>query len=186
MKKRSEAFTLIELLVVIAIIGLLASVILASLMNANQSAKYARARADIRTIANVIITARVQSTKTAADITGTFCSELSCRSKGNIQLLPKTDACWVDYTSAINKLSAATNNTYRLTSAPTDPWGGPYLINENEGETGFPNGTCYSDNVASAGPNGIYYDSDDIVYNVPESNCSPIVGVHHVNVNWPQ
>lgn len=47
---RQAGFTLIELLVVIAIIGLLASIIIASLTTARQKARDARRIADIRTI----------------------------------------------------------------------------------------------------------------------------------------
>jgi prepilin-type N-terminal cleavage/methylation domain-containing protein len=187
--RMKSGFTLIELLVVIAIIGLLASAVFASFAHALQLAKYSRAEVEIRTISNMMIMARVKTGQTTAVITGvaakgTWCSEVSCRYRGNIQNLPKSDPCWVDYESAISKLNAASGNVYNLTVAPTDPWGAPYLINENEGEPGFPVSACYSDDVMSAGPNGVYFDTDDIVYNIIESNCSPIVGPHHQNMNW--
>jgi general secretion pathway protein G len=52
--KQSRGFTLIELLVVIAIIGLLASIILASLNTARQRGRDAKRIADIRDIQNAL------------------------------------------------------------------------------------------------------------------------------------
>ncbi len=54
---RSRGFTLIELLVVIAIIGLLASIILASLNTAQQKGRDARRVSDLQEIGQAIVTA---------------------------------------------------------------------------------------------------------------------------------
>jgi len=185
-KRRPEGgFTLIEMLVVIAIIGMLASVILVRLSEARGSAKYARARSDIKTLADVINIARIQKGGHTLGITHSSCTECDCRGKGNIQNLPKTDSCWTSYVDALRLINNATNYAYRLNIAPADPWGAPYLFDENEDEGGWPGGDCYKDSIASAGPNGLYYDTDDIVYNL-DTVCSPTIGVHQPNVNWPQ
>jgi general secretion pathway protein G len=49
LRKKSKGFTLIELLVVVAIIGLLATIVIPSLLSAQKKSKYARAASDTKT-----------------------------------------------------------------------------------------------------------------------------------------
>jgi len=54
MNTKAKGFTLIELLVVVAIIGILATVVLASLSSARSNARDARRESDIKTIQNAL------------------------------------------------------------------------------------------------------------------------------------
>ena len=178
-KFQKDGFTLIELLVVIAIIGLLSSIVLASLNSARTKAKYARAKVDLNQLLKLVDVARGGSAKTFGEITGSLCTECNCRGKGNAQLLPKTDSCWTTYQAAVTALNNAAQGTIVFNQVIADPWGAPYLFNENEGEGG-----CYTDNILSPGPDGLWYNSDDINVNLPIAKCSPVTGAHHPNTNW--
>jgi prepilin-type N-terminal cleavage/methylation domain-containing protein len=189
---RFYGFTLIELMVVISIIGVLASVVLASTSAARESAQYTKAKLDIKNIAGLIELAKGTSNSSLVHLTGSSCSECACRQLSgsnsspttvNIQRLPASNPCVASYMSLIEILNDNTGGLYSIKSPPLDPWGAPYLINENEGEGGPFSGGCWSDNIASAGPNGLYYDTDDIVYNVPPMFCDNAIA-HQPNINW--
>ncbi|TSC77733.1 MAG: Uncharacterized protein G01um101433_486 [Parcubacteria group bacterium Gr01-1014_33] len=175
----SRGFTLVELLVTISIISVLASVVLTSVNSARNKAKYAAAKTEINQFMKLIDVARGESGKTFGEITGNLCSECACRGRGPAYSIPKDDACWGNYQAALNFLNTAAGGAIVFNQAIADPWGSPYLFNENEGEGG-----CYTDNIASPGPNGLWYDSDDVNVNLPVIKCSPVIGPHHANMNW--
>ena len=68
MKKRG--FTLIELLVVIAIIGILALLIIINLAGASERARYAKAKAELKTIDDAVTIAFVEASAKPANSAG--------------------------------------------------------------------------------------------------------------------
>lgn len=151
-----RGFTLIEILVVVAIIGLLASIALVSLMNTRQTARSARVNADFHQIQTQIELARVLKSKTVLQITGNGCSDCAFRDGQPIRSHAAAD---------LAALALSWNNLGFATS-PTDPWGTPYMMDENEHESGIDD--CRHDQVWTAGPNGIDDGGggDDIAYNI--------------------
>ncbi|NCN58670.1 hypothetical protein COW99_05195 [Candidatus Roizmanbacteria bacterium CG22_combo_CG10-13_8_21_14_all_38_20] len=193
MNRCAKGFTLIELLVVISIIGLLAASGLASYRGITKRTQYNRAKNEMRQLAELMDLARGESGLTLKEITGNGCSECVCRGADNIT----SASCLNNYLNVLSTLNVAANGLMTLESPFLDPWGNPYMVNENEGESGGPscpdvNGdgeSCCTDNIHSAGENkfaaaGWVYDADDINLNVPTYFCSPPEGYHHADQNW--
>ncbi|MBM3271813.1 type II secretion system protein [Candidatus Kaiserbacteria bacterium] len=77
-RSATSGFTIIELLVVIAIIGLLASVVMASLTNSQAKGRDARRLQDLRSMANAIGASAYSNTYAFAGCVGADASVLTC------------------------------------------------------------------------------------------------------------
>jgi prepilin-type N-terminal cleavage/methylation domain-containing protein len=158
--KRS-AFTLVELLVVIAIIGLLSTIAVVATGTARDRARTAKVSADLMQLYKQIEVARNNYNTTLTGITG-GCSDCNCRTGTDLSVLPSSHACIVTMTNFFAAMG--------LSGLPRDPWGSPYLVDENELEGA---GNCSYDALFSAGPNRIdqAYTNDDILFSVPHYQC---------------
>lgn len=177
----NKGFTLIELLITIAIIGILASVIIVSMSNATQKARIARTKTEMRQFGNTLQSFTIGSNKILHDFTLNWasyspaCDDIT-RDWRNV---PDTDPCMVSWVIALNSI-ADTNGVSRssLNVLKRDAWNSPYFLDENEmesypalGRTELRYLCQRHDTIISAGPDGKFYTSDDVMYGIPFSSC---------------
>lgn len=131
-----KAFTIVELLVVIVIIGVLAAITVVSYSGAQTKAQVSKIKSDLSLLSKAIVMAHDASSKTLVQITGRGYTAAGCASKvagTDLASLDKSsDTCWTYYLSALSLISGASGVDVRNI---VDPWGRPYFIDENEGET---------------------------------------------------
>jgi len=131
-----NGFTLIELVIVIGIIGILAGSTIIAYGKVINLAKIVVAKHELKEMKYAIILAESRTGKTLGQITGNWCSGCACF-LGNTHG-PGNPSCILGWDNARVAISNALNG--ELVLPPRDPWGSPYLIDENEGEFG-PTGT---------------------------------------------
>jgi prepilin-type N-terminal cleavage/methylation domain-containing protein len=135
-KQHHSGFTIVELLIVIVIIGILAAITIVAYKGIQDRARTAKMNSDLTELSKAVQLARISTSSVLKDITGSTYSASNCASKAagtDLAALPQTDPCWVSYLNALNKISAASGTNV---SQLVDPWGRPYFIDENEGESG--------------------------------------------------
>lgn len=135
-KSHSSAFTIVELLIVIVVIGILAAITVVSYNGIQVRAQTSKINEDLATLSKAVLLARLANSQTLLQITGSGYSAGQCIGKPagtDLAALPRTDSCWTQYLSDLNLISSASGINIRNM---VDPWGRPYFIDENEGESG--------------------------------------------------
>ena len=143
---RQKGFTIVELLIVIVVIAVLATISVVAYNGVQDRARQAKISSDIGTIIKAVSAARHSASKNMKDITGTTYTASACVAKPDgtdLAALPDTDTCISRYKTTLDTISVASG--IKLGDI-RDPWGRPYMIDENESETNPTN--CLKDTVA--------------------------------------
>ena len=167
---KHRGFTLIELLVVVAIIGILATVVLASLGTARERAKVAKTQSDLRQLETIIAGAQIASNQTLREMTGSSASYGSCPTGTDLSTLTGSHNCRQDWQQAIDRIANEYSDDQDASSFYQDTWNAPFLLDENEGE--IVANPCRRDTLTSAGPDRIAFTADDITIILPFEHCS--------------
>lgn len=117
--RTQHGFTIVELLIVIVVIGILAAITVVAYNGIQEKSRVQKANSDLNALVKAIHVGRISADKTLMGITGNGCT--ACGTVTN-------------YNSTIDKIATASNTNLQFLKAG-DPWGNPYVIDENEGES---------------------------------------------------
>lgn len=143
-----RGFTLVELMVVLAIVSLASSIVLSAVVSAKEKANISRAKSDVKIIVDAVTYAQGETYQRMFEFAPwSNYTAWYCTANGHV---PEEQGCYDRVNGALQQIENATNGAYR--NLPRrDPWGLPYQMDANYGETGLPQPCNSSDSVYLAG-----------------------------------
>jgi prepilin-type N-terminal cleavage/methylation domain-containing protein len=147
-KLKQTGFTIVELLIVIVVIGILAALVISALTQAQEKARQAKIDTDLSALEEAITVAReAQGGVALRYVTGSTATGGGCWSQAagtNLASLSPTNSCWTTYKATLLAISNASGTNVKDL---IDPWGYPYMIDENELENSPTN--CTKDTIGT-------------------------------------
>lgn len=150
----ARGFTIIEIILAVVVIGLIAALTMVAVHGAGNAGTDKQITSDLAALRAAITKAQANNPGVPLmRITGNSYTAGSCTSKPDgtdLAQLPRTDRCWTDYYSALDRISEAAypNGLSGQTDLHglADPYGRPYYIDENESER--QNNPCIRDYIS--------------------------------------
>lgn len=134
--KTATGFTIVELLIVIVVIAILAAITIVAFNGVQERSRAAKISSDLSMLSKAIQAARIsageQALRFVTNSTGTAGNCMSKAAGTDLATLDKaTDSCWISYRASMQAISNAANMDV---TGLVDPWGRPYVLDENEKE----------------------------------------------------
>lgn len=133
--KSKNGFTIVELLIVIVVVAILASLSVAAYGGIQKRARDVKIEHDMVQIEKAIKLARLnEGGVPLKELTGSIGTAANCVEEPDgtdLAALPRTHLCWGDYNATMQIISDASGMDV---TEMVDPWGRPYMIDENESE----------------------------------------------------